>query len=376
MAGWIDVKTILRIVRNETFSAYILLPVGLLAIILGNHFDAHFLEQGRQFVGWHFTIREFTLDYLLGFFFYSVGLQLRFEIVKGALQDRKVLIVSAFAAGMGMATPAFLFYLYNRIHGTPTTGWGITMATDLPFALAMLVVLKRGNLKGFVLALATIDDIGSVIVLSILFHVKIDLAALALLTVLFFIYFLASRHLNSKALLVLLFIVGLALGQRSGIQSSLIAVLFGLVTSRQREDERGLQERMLNLIEPFSAYLVIPLFVFITLFRRYNFSWHATISTLVLSLIIVRLVGKPLGIFVGAWLAKSAVHLTLPFSLGDLFFIGTIGTLGLDVSLIFAQKDFLGSEQSLAIMGILFTIPLAILLSVVVHLLSLKRNTL
>ena len=250
------------------------------------------------------------------------------------------------------------------------------MATDLPFALAMLVVLKRGNLKGFVLALATIDDIGSVIVLSILFHVKIDLAALALLTVLFFIYFLASRHLNSKALLVLLFIVGLALGQRSGIQSSLIAVLFGLATSRQREDERGLQERMLNLIEPFSAYLVIPLFVFITLFRRYNFSWHATTSTLVLSLIIVRLVGKPLGIFVGAWLAKSTVRLTLPFSLGELVLIGTIGTLGLDVSLIFAQKVFLGNDQSLAIMGILFTIPLAILLSVAVHLLSSERKTL
>ena len=369
-------KTILRIVKNETFSAYILIPVALLGIALGAHFDAHFLEQIREIAGWHFTIREFTLDYLLGFFFYSVGLQLRFEVVKGALQDRKVLIVSAVAAGMGMATPALLFYIYNRINGTPTTGWGITMATDLPFVLAMLVVLKRSNLKGFVLSLATIDDIGSVIVLSILFKVKLDWLSIVLLALLYAIYYLVSRYSTSKILLILIFIGGLALGHQAGIQTSLVAVLFGLITSRHLEADRGQQESMLNLIEPISAYFVIPVFVFITLFRRYNFSWSATTSTLVVSLIVLRLIGKPLGIFLGAWLSKSAIRLTLPFSLVDLLLIGALGTLGLDVSLIFAQKDFVAGSENLAIMGILFTIPLAVLLSTIVHLLSPKRKTL
>ena len=369
-------RTLLRIFKNETFSAYILIPIGLLAIALGSHFDSHFLEQTRTIAGWHFTIREFTLDYLLGFFFYSVGLQLRFELVQGSLVDRKVLTVSAISAGMGMATPALLFFLYNRINGTPTTGWGITMATDLPFVLAMLVVLKRANLKGFVLALATIDDIGSVIVLSIIFKVKIDLAAFLLMFAVLALYYLISRYLNSRVLLVLLFIVGLAFGHQSGIQTSLVAVLFGLITSRHQESTRGFQERMLNLAEPISAFVVIPVFVFITLFRRYGFSWHATTSTLVLSLIILRLIGKPLGIFLGAWLAKSAIRFTLPFSLRELLLIGALGTLGLDVSLIFAQKDFFSGYQNLAIMGILFTIPFAVVLSVIVHLLSPMDKTL
>ena len=91
---------------------------------------------------------------------------------------------------------------------------------------------------------------------------------------------------------------------------------------------------------------------------------------------MLRLIGKPLGIFLGAWIAKSAIRLKLPFSLWDLFLIGALGTLGLDVSLIFAQKDFLISDQNLAIMGILFTIPLAVILSTAVHLLSPKRKTL
>jgi len=370
------VKTLLRIIKNETFSAYILIPIALLAIAIGSHWNAHFLEQNHSIAGWHFTIREFTLDYVLGFFFYSVGLQLRFEVVKGALQDRKVLFVSACAAGMGMAAPALLFYFYNRVNGTPTTGWGITMATDLPFVLAMLVVLKRDSLKGFVLALATIDDIGSVIVLSIVFHVKIDIASLLLTGLVLAIYFMVSRYLSSKILLVLLFIVGLALGHQSGIQTSLVAVLFGLVTSRYHEERRGLQESMLNVIEPLSAYFIIPVFVFITLFRRYDFSWHATASTLVVSLIVLRLIGKPLGIFLGAGIAKSVIRLVLPFSLWELLLIGALGTLGLDVSLIFAQKNFMGSTENLAIMGILFTIPLAVILSTAVHLLSPKRKTL
>jgi len=369
-------RTLLRIVKNETFSAYILFPIALLAIALGSHFDSHFLEQTRTIAGWHFTIREFTLDYLLGFFFYSVGLQLRFELVQGSLVDRKVLTVSALSAGMGMATPALLFFLYNRINGTSTTGWGITMATDLPFVLAMLVVLQRSNLKGFVLALATIDDIGSVIVLSIIFKVKIDVVALLFLLLVLALYFVVSRYFNSRLILALMFVVGLAFGHQSGIQTSLVAVLFGLITSRHQESKRGLQERMLNLAEPFSAFIVIPVFVFITLFRRYGFSWNATTSTLVLSLIILRLIGKPIGIFLGAWLAKSAIRFTLPFSLHELLLIGALGTLGLDVSLIFAQKDFLGSAQNLAIMGILFTIPLGVILSVIVHLFTPRSKTL
>ena len=103
------------------------------------------------------------------------------------------------------------------------------------------------------------------------------------------LYYLISRYFNSRALLLLIFIVGLAFGHQSGIQTSLVAVLFGLITSRHQESTRGLQERMLNLAEPISAFVVIPVFVFITLFRRYGFSWHATTSTLVLSLIILRL---------------------------------------------------------------------------------------
>ena len=363
-------NTFLRIVKNETFSAYLLIPIALLAILLGSNFDSHFLEQSRQIANWHFNLREFTLDYLLGFFFYNIGLQLRFELADGDLKDRKVLGLSALAAVLGMFVPAITFYVFNRFNGTPTTGWGITMATDLPFVLAALVILKKNFLKGFVLALATIDDIGSVIVLSVLYKVHLHLLYLLGLVAILAFYFLISYLTQSKLLLLSIFVVGLAIGHQTGIQTSLVAVLFGIITYKNQKKGLDLHERLLAVIEPFSALAVIPIFVFISLFRRLDFSTSALGSTLVLTLMIARLIGKPMGIFLGIIIGKAALRLELPFSLADALLIGALGTLGLDVSLIFAQKDFIGSTQNLAILAILITIPAGIVLTMAIHFLS------
>ena len=359
-------KTLLRIIRNETFSAYLLMPVGLLAIILGSQIDSRFLETTHHIADWHFNLRGLTLDYILGFFFYSVGLQLRFEFQEGGLQDRKVLIVSSLAAALGMATPALIYFIFNKANGTPTTGWGATMATDLPFVLAMLVVLKKNNLKGFVLALATIDDIGSVIVLSLLYKQHIQWGYLALTLALLGLYILASYFIASRLLLVIIFTLGLAIGHLTGIQTSLVAVLFGIATLKPRKASRDLPSELLRTIEPVSAFLVIPIFVFVSLFRHYGFSLSALSTRLVLTLVIARIIGKPIGIFLGITLGSLALRVKMPFNRGEAFLIGALGTLGLDVSLIFAQRDFTGVLQNRAILGILVTIPLAVLVSLLV----------
>ena len=366
----------LRIVKNETFSAYILIPIALLAIALGLHIDNHFLVQAHLIGNWHFNLRELTLDYLVGFFFYNIGLQLRFELAEGALQDRRILVVSSIAALLGMFVPAMTFFLINRANGTSTTGWGITMATDLPLVLALLVVLKKGHLKGFVLALATIDDIGSIIVLSILYRAHLNLAYILALIALLAIYFLFSYLFASKSLLLITFIVGLAIGHQTGIQTSLIAVLFGILTFNNQKKGMDLHENLLVLVEPITAFFVVPVFVFVSLFRHFNFSAASLGSRLVLSLLIIRLIGKPLGIFIGILLGRVLLKVKLGFTTRESLLIGALGTLGLSVSLIFAQRDFLGVQQNLAILGILLTIPAGVLLATIIRLLSRPAKTL
>ena len=366
----------LRIAKNEAFSAYILIPIALVAILLGSHIDGQFLEQTRHIGNWNFTLRGFTLDYLLGFFFYSIGLALRFELAHGALQDRKVLAISAIAAIMGMFVPAISFFLFNRLNGTPTTGWGITMATDLPLVLALILVLKKGPLKGFVLALATIDDIGSIIVLSVVYKEHAHPVWILVLVAMLGIYFLFSYLFSSRVLLLAIFILGLAIGHQTGIQTSLVAVLFGILTFNNQKKSADLHDKLISLVEPISAFVVVPIFVIVSLFRRFDFSATAITSRLVVVLIIARLIGKPVGIFFGTMVGRALLKVQLGFTALEALLIGSLGTLGLSVSLIFAQRDFMGAEENLAIAAILLTIPAGVLLASAIHLFSPHPKTL
>ena len=158
-------------------------------------------------------------------------------------------------------------------------------------------------------------------------------------------------------------------------QTSLVAVLFGILTFNNQKKERTLPSKVLEIASPFSAFVVIPVFVFISLFRHFDFSSRTTGATLVLSLIIVRLIGKPLGIFLGIMVGKYLTRISLPFSRSEALLIGALGTLGLDVSLIFAQRDFTGLLQNQAITGILLTIPAGIILSLIVHFVNRRFST-
>lgn len=95
-----------------------------------------------------------------------------------------------------------------------------------------------------------------------------------------------------------------------------------------------------------------------------------------LSPVVTRLIGKPIGIFSGILLGKILLRVKLPFSKLDAVLIGSLGTLGLSVSLIFAQIDFQGIAKNLAIMAILRTILAGIVLSFVIRLLSREAKTL
>jgi len=369
-------KILLRIIENETFSAYLLLPISLLSIVLGSHFGSNFFEQSRSVLGWKFSITEITLNFLLGFFFYNIGLELRFELAEGALQDKKILAISAIAAALGMLVPALTFIIYNRVNGTPTNGWGITMATDLPLVLALIAILKKSELKGFILALATIDDVGSIIVLTLVYKEHLHMLYILALVALLILYFLYSYLFTSRIVLIVIFIVGLVIGHKTGIQTSLVSVLFGIFTFSKERKGIHLHQKLMGIMEPFSAFVVVPIFVFVSLFRHFDFSIKSIGGTMVLSLVITRLIGKPIGIFSGILLAKILLRVKLPFSKLDALLIGALGTLGLSVSLIFAQIDFQGSAKNLAIMAILLTIPAGIVLSFLIRSLSRGVKTL
>src|SRR3954453_23011458 len=116
-------------------------------------------------------------------FFFVVGLEIRREIHSGELSEiRRALLPLAAALG-GMLIPAVIFLGLNA--GRPSAkGWAVPMATDIAFAVGALALLgKRVSpaIRILLLALAVIDDVGAIVVISLLYSANINAMGFAVL---------------------------------------------------------------------------------------------------------------------------------------------------------------------------------------------------
>ena len=126
------------------------------------------------------TVHEWVNDGLMTFFFLLVGLELKREILVGELSSIKDAALPVVAALGGMILPALCYSYFNA--GTPSAaGWGIPMATDIAFAVGILVLLAwriPKNLVIFLTALAISDDLGSVLVIALFYTAHLNVHAL------------------------------------------------------------------------------------------------------------------------------------------------------------------------------------------------------
>ncbi|OQX47535.1 MAG: Na+/H+ antiporter NhaA, partial [Candidatus Sedimenticola endophacoides] len=188
-------------IHDETASGLILMGCTLVALFLANSFlsehYAHLLhtELALSLGGWELrhTLHHWINDGLMALFFMVVGLEIKREVVIGELSDPRAAMLPIVAAVGGMVVPAGLFYAINA--GAPgATGWGVPMATDIAFAVGVLVLLGSRVPKTvltFLVGLAIVDDLGAVLVIAIFYTEQIATnwlgmaaATLALLVVL------------------------------------------------------------------------------------------------------------------------------------------------------------------------------------------------
>ena len=144
-------------------------------------------------VDWFFprgmTMEKFINDILMVIFFFTVGLEIKREIVCGELSSPKKAILPVIAAFGGVVAPALIFTAVN--HGTiSASGWGIPTATDIAFAVGILSVLGDKvpvSLKVFLTALAIADDLIAILVVAIFYggSINIPLLGIAMVVILF-----------------------------------------------------------------------------------------------------------------------------------------------------------------------------------------------
>ena len=229
--------------RRHASGGNILIVATVLALIVANipgindyYFDFWHQEVRLQLgdfnvfshSGEPMTLLAFINDALMAIFFFSIGLEIKREVLVGELSSFRQALLPIVGAFGGMIVPVVIFYFMSR--GTDYSGGAaIPMATDIAFSLGVLAMLGKRvplSLKIFLTTLAVVDDIGGIIVIAIFYSTHIELALLGYAAILLGVLLLGSAlRIKSKIFYLLIGGVIWFLFLNSGIHPTIAGVL-------------------------------------------------------------------------------------------------------------------------------------------------------
>ncbi len=252
-------------IHQETTSGIALLGAVVLALILANTALAqsylHVLEIPIAIGFGKFSLSlplvEWINEFLMVFFFFVVGLEIKREVLIGELADLRAAALPVIGALGGMLMPALIFSAINQ--GTPfIDGWGIPMATDIAFCVGLLVLLGTRAPKGLsvlLVALAIVDDLGAVLVIALFYTSSINLVALGVAGFLLLVLFIFN--LSGVRRVLPYFFMGLLLWLAllfSGVHATVAGVLVAFfVPARARYTGKRFARHMQGLMERFES---------------------------------------------------------------------------------------------------------------------------
>ncbi len=400
--------------RRHASGGNVLIAATVLALVVANipqlnnlYFNFWDQEVRLQLGGFNFfshhghpmTLLAFINDALMAVFFFSIGLEIKREILVGELASFKQALLPILAAVGGMIVPVLIFFALSA--GTEYSGGAaIPMATDIAFSLGVLAMLGSRvplSLKIFLTTLAVVDDIGGIIVIAAFYSTHIEVSLLVIAACLFGVLLLGSRmRIKSK-----IFYIGIGgiiwfLFLNSGIHPTIAGVLVAFcvpatpvfapkkyikqirkaISNFRGEDVEALtrksilsKEQMdwLKVVESASDKVISPLqdledslhpivnFFIVPLFAFANagiFLLDTNPASIVegisLAVIAGLVVGKFVGIFAFSWLTVKLGLAPMPAHSNwkMMASISMLGGIGFTVSLFIATLTFGGGDPA------------------------------
>lgn len=285
-------------------------------------------------------------DGLMAVFFLLVGLEVKREMLVGALNSKEKAVFPAIAALGGMLAPALIYLLFNGDHEVARAGWAIPAATDIAFALGIMALLGKRvpiSLKVFLLALAIIDDLGVIVIIALFYTSNLSLAALAIAIASTVLLIVMNRRGVAKISWYM--VVGLVLWVsllKSGVHATLAGVVLGFCIPLKAQGKRPL-EHIEHSLHPWVAYLILPLFAFANAgVSLKGVSVDALTSALPLGIAAGLFLGKPLGIFSFSFLSVKFGLAKLPDGVNfrQIFAVSVLCGIGFTMSMFIASLAF------------------------------------
>lgn len=306
---------------------------------------------GPAWLGLDLTIAAWAADGLLAVFFFTVGLELKHELVVGGLRDPRRAGVPVLAAVGGMVVPAAVFLALVTVTGDPgaSSGWAIPTATDIAFALAVLAIFGRGlppALRLFLLTLAVVDDLLAIIVIALFYTDGLRLGFLLGSLACVALFAGAVRSLSTRSLLLpVLGVVAWALMHHSGVHATIAGVLLGLsVPARPlRREAHARTEHFTEQLRPFTSLVALPAFaLFSAGVVLADGAAELLAQPVVLAVGLGLLVGKVVGVLGVTAAVVRLTPLRLPPGIGlrDMLPVGLLTAIGFTVSLLITELSF------------------------------------
>jgi NhaA family Na+:H+ antiporter len=343
----------------------------------------------------HLTVGAWTLDLdlhhvvndgLMAIFFFVVGLEIKRELIEGALSDVRRAALPALAALGGMVVPAGLYVLLAG-GGEAASGWGIPMATDIAFAIAVLSLTGvPHDVRILLLALAVVDDLAAILVIAIFYSTGFSMAAAAIaalcLVVIYLLQRAGFRHVSVYAVVGIVMWVAML---ESGIHATIAGVLLGAITphralfphaaftsglhrlndelkraaaNRDHDAIEGIAahveqvayesesplERAQRHFHPWSSFVVLPMFALANSGVELSAAaiQEAMRTAAAYGVMVGLVVGKPLGILVFSWAAVRIGVASLPEGLRwrHVAGVGVLAGIGFTVSIFITDLAF------------------------------------
>lgn len=388
---------------QDTTPGLLLISGVIVALILANSPYAeayhHFWEYELTLAinGFHLTqtLHEFVNDGLMAIFFFTVGLEIKREVMLGELSTFRKAILPVICAVGGMLFPA-AFYTLVTWNSEGVNGWGVPMATDIAFVLVLLGLLGSRvpiALKIFVTALAVVDDLGAVLVIAFFYTDEVIVESLLTAFGTFGILMVANRlGVRNAWFYGILGIAGIWVGfWFSGVHATIAGVLTALaipvnirlntneflgrltflrdrfakacetdsilVSEEQMEVMTEIErtsnvaipplQRIEHVLEPPVDYLILPLFALANAGVTINGSIEAALfSSVSLGIIAGLFLGKLIGITGTAWVVVRLGLAELPdrTSWRELTSASLMAGIGFTMSLFIAELAFANEE--------------------------------
>lgn len=350
MAKLINLATFQRFFRSGQIGGFLLLICVAISLLIANtaakeSFET-FLATKLGFGAVNYSILAWINDALMAVFFLLVGLEIKRELIEGELSSIKSAALPVIAALGGMIVPALIYFLFNKNHET-ASGWGIPMATDIAFALAIIAMLGKSvptSLKIFLAALAIVDDLGAILVIAIFYTNQIHFEYLAMAGGILLLLGLMN-YFGVKNLFFYL-IPGVFLWyfiHHSGIHATIAGVLLAFTIPTNETEVESPLEKLEHFLTVPVNYLIMPVFAL----ANTNITFQqemltGLVSPLGLGIIIGLFAGKTLGVTFFSWLAVKLKWADLPTGAGwkHILGLGMLAGIGFTMSIFIALLSF------------------------------------